>query len=70
VNEQAALDNPAHVSRKEALALVTTNLEKLLGARVGAGDDIVAYLGGDVFDLSSKVTAIFSFRRNSVDLFD
>jgi hypothetical protein len=58
------------VSRKEALALVTTNLEKLLGARVGGSDvDIVAYQGGDVFDLSSKVTGVVSPRRSSVDLF-
>lgn len=58
------------MSRKEALALVTTNLEKLLGAKVAANDaDVVAYHGGDVFDLSSKVMGVVSPRRSLVDLF-
>ena len=63
------MDSPTYVSRKQALALVTTNLEALLGVEVSGNDaDMVAYRGGDVFDLSSKVAAVISPRRSSVDL--
>lgn len=63
------MDSPTYVSRKQALALVTTNLEALLGVEVSGNDaDMVAYRGGDVFDLSSKVAAVVSPRRSSVDL--
>ena len=66
---QAALDSPTRVSKEQALALVTTNLEKLLGVEVHVnGADVVAYRGGDVFDMSSKVTAVISPRHSSVDL--
>ncbi|KAF8590883.1 composite domain of metallo-dependent hydrolase [Ramaria rubella] len=65
----AALESPNQVSKKQALALVSTHLEKLLGASVGAADtDTVAYRGGDAFELSSKVTGIISPRRGLVDL--
>jgi len=65
----AALDSPTHVSREQALALVTTDLEKLLGVEVPGKDaDVVAYRGGDVFNFGSKVVAVVSPRRSSVDL--
>jgi len=43
-------------------------LEKLLGIRE-MDDDMVAYEGGSVFDLSSKVVAVISPQRHGVDFF-
>jgi len=63
------LESPHQVSKNQALALVTTNLETLLGAAVRAADgDIVAYRAGDVLEFDSKVVGIVSPRRSSVDL--
>ena len=54
----------------QALALVSTNLESLLGLNVDAEMmDLVAAEGGNVFDLSAKVVGVISPRREVVDLF-
>ncbi|KLO05758.1 hypothetical protein SCHPADRAFT_917689 [Schizopora paradoxa] len=71
----AALESHGKIDRRTALALVTTNLEKALG--VGAGSkshkgyrqDFVAYKGGDMFNLESKVVGVVSAERGVVDLF-
>ncbi|KAF8522962.1 carbohydrate esterase family 9 protein [Hysterangium stoloniferum] len=56
------------ISQKRALSMVSSNLEKLLGAQVASTQaDIVAYQGGDVFESSSKVIAVISPRRHLVD---
>lgn len=54
----------------QALALVSTNLEKLLGLEIeGEMMDLVAAEGGNVFDLSAKVLGVISSERKAVHLF-
>lgn len=71
---QIALETPS-LSKTEALALVSTNLEKLLGIQASssssgsAGEDLVAFKGGDIFGFESKVVAVISPVREVVDLF-
>jgi hypothetical protein len=58
------------ISKEEAIALASTNLEKVLGAEVGIERaDLVATRGGDLLDMSSEVVAVISPSRNIVDLF-
>lgn len=58
------------LNQSEALALASTNLEKLLGLELEAEHaDLVAVQGGDLFDFESKVVGILSPRRDVVDLF-
>ena len=53
---QAALEAPDYLTREEALALASTNLEKLLGVKVGNTDcDLVATEGGGLLDIEGKV---------------
>lgn len=50
--------------------MATTDLEKLLGVR-GIDEetaDLVAYVGGSMFNLSSKPVAVISPSRATVDL--
>ncbi|KAJ6628787.1 carbohydrate esterase family 9 protein [Mycena sp. CBHHK59/15] len=66
----AMLASNGRISKREALALVTTNLEQLLGVTVDhEAADLVAYSGGSMFDMSSKVGAVMSPQRGEVDLF-
>ena len=59
-----------NISETEALALVSTNLEKLLGLEVDADMmDLVAAEGGGVFDFTAKVIGVISPQREIVDLF-
>ena len=56
----------------QALALASTNLEKLLGNDAGAAlgaSDLVVTQGGDLLSFESKVVGVISPRRGSVDLF-
>ncbi|KIJ54270.1 hypothetical protein M422DRAFT_154278 [Sphaerobolus stellatus SS14] len=56
-------------TKSEALALVSTNVRKLLGGEVDSADeDIVAYMGGDVFDMQAKVVGVVSQKRGEVEL--
>lgn len=59
------------ISRTEALALASTNSEKLLGIHADKAieGDIVATEGGDLLDFESKVVAVISPRRGQVELF-
>ena len=53
------------------MALATTNLEKLLGskgANAQSTHDLVATKGGELLDFGSKVVAIISPRKGTVDL--
>ncbi|KIJ40898.1 hypothetical protein M422DRAFT_75681 [Sphaerobolus stellatus SS14] len=61
----------SNLSKEQALALVTTNLEKLLGVNHWNGShlDIVAYRGGDLLEFGSKVVGVISHTRELVDLF-
>jgi len=68
---QAALETNGRISEEKAYALVTSNLERLLGIR-GIDDqssDLVVYHGGSIFDFSSKVAGVISPSRGLVDLF-
>ncbi|KIJ40920.1 hypothetical protein M422DRAFT_780574 [Sphaerobolus stellatus SS14] len=59
----------SNISTSKALALITTNVEKLLGVSIPSGSaDIVVYHGGNVFDFSSKVVGVISPSRGEVEL--
>ncbi|PCH40798.1 hypothetical protein WOLCODRAFT_24274 [Wolfiporia cocos MD-104 SS10] len=66
----AALETNVRLDQRQAYALATTNLEKILdvGGWIGEDGDLVAYDGGNAFELSSKVVAIVSPTRAQVDL--
>ncbi|KXN89583.1 hypothetical protein AN958_05450 [Leucoagaricus sp. SymC.cos] len=66
----AALESNGRLSEKQAYALVTSDLERLLGVQDIDDDlaDLVAYEGGGLFDSTSKVSAIISPARRIVDL--
>ncbi|KAF8558348.1 composite domain of metallo-dependent hydrolase [Imleria badia] len=65
----AALESSGRISKSEALALASTNLEELLGVNpiVSSSGDLVATLGGSMLDLEAKVVGIISPRRRSVE---
>jgi len=64
----AAIDAMGAISREQAYAIVTTNLEKLLGVDVSS-EDLVATRAGGLLDFTSEVVAVISPVRGSVDLF-
>lgn len=65
----AALESDGTLSRKNAFAIGSVNLEKLLGVETSGEDaDLVATTGGDLLEMSAKVRAIISPRRQKVDL--
>ncbi|GJE95448.1 carbohydrate esterase family 9 protein [Phanerochaete sordida] len=65
-----AIDAGGDISRAKAMAIGSTNIETLLGGKVGAAvaEDLVATEGGDLLDFGSKVIAVLSPRRESVNL--
>ncbi|KAH7339931.1 hypothetical protein B0J17DRAFT_570590 [Rhizoctonia solani] len=66
----AALESNGDIKKQDALALGTTNLQKLLGLEGNdLFGDLVAYRGGDCFDLASRPVAVVSSARATVDLF-
>ncbi|KAI0635470.1 composite domain of metallo-dependent hydrolase [Trametes polyzona] len=63
----AALEANDTISKEQALALVSTNIEQLLGVeRDEHGGDMVATVGGDLAEYS-KVVAVISPTRGVVD---
>ncbi|CAE6350761.1 unnamed protein product [Rhizoctonia solani] len=65
-----ALESNGDIKKQDALALGTTNLQKLLGLEGNELlGDLVAYHGGDCFDLASRPVAVVSSARMMVDLF-
>ncbi|KAF9481821.1 hypothetical protein BDN70DRAFT_830235, partial [Pholiota conissans] len=67
----AILESNGRISEHKAYALVTTNLQNLLGIR-GIDDDmddLVAFEGGNMFNLSSKAVAVISPGRGLVETF-
>jgi len=63
------LESQGQIEARQAYALASTALEKLLGIwGVGDEPDLVAYDGGNAFELSSKVVAVLSPQRGFVDL--
>ncbi|KAL6305041.1 carbohydrate esterase family 9 protein [Sparassis latifolia] len=67
----AAIEAGGQISKAQALALGSTNIEKLLGGRIEIArtHDMVVTDGGDLLDPGSKVIAVISPRRRVVDLF-
>ncbi|KAL6308850.1 hypothetical protein BKA93DRAFT_481716 [Sparassis latifolia] len=61
---------PNVLTKASAIALVSSNVEKLLGVHVGPGEgDLVATSGGDLLSFEGKVVAIISPRMEKVDMF-
>lgn len=57
------------IDETEAYALVSTNLQDILGVTTEGRGDLVAYAGGSVYQTSSKVAAVISGERGRVDVF-
>ncbi|KAK2466065.1 hypothetical protein APHAL10511_001707 [Amanita phalloides] len=66
--EWAMLESNGRIEETDAVSLVTTNLEQLLGIR-GIDEDLVAYEGGGMFEGASKVVGVICPGRMQVDLF-
>ncbi|KIM80183.1 hypothetical protein PILCRDRAFT_73396 [Piloderma croceum F 1598] len=66
----AALESDGKISKAQAIALATTNVEKALGLPSGPWHDIVAYSGGNIFDFKSTVVGVVSAQRRVVDIFN
>ncbi|KAG6900265.1 hypothetical protein C0993_000718 [Termitomyces sp. T159_Od127] len=62
----AAIEAGGRISRLEALALGTVNVQKLLGVEVDAAKvDLVVTRGGELLDFDSKVVAVLSSKGAS-----
>src|ERR1700683_4739755 len=69
LNHQAALEAHGEISKAEALALASVNLEKLLGVEPDhSQNDLVATRGGTLLDFQSRVVGLISARRGVVNL--
>ncbi|KAJ6468464.1 hypothetical protein C8R45DRAFT_1018898 [Mycena sanguinolenta] len=64
-----ALESNGSISKEEALAMASSNIEKLLGIRSAPNSEFAVTRGGDLFSLESKVIAMVSSKRGVVDLF-
>ncbi|TFK44771.1 hypothetical protein BDQ12DRAFT_673545 [Crucibulum laeve] len=65
----AAIEAGGRISKEEAFAIGSSNVEKLLGGEARAEiHDLVATRGGDLLDARAKVVAVISPRRQLVDL--
>lgn len=58
------------ISKSQALAIASTNTEKLLGIapETALFNDLIVAQGGDIFDMESKVIGIISPLRSQVEL--
>ena len=66
---QAALESGDTISKAQAIALVSTNVEKLLGIERDPDEtELVVTTGGDLLEYS-KVVAVISPSRGVVDIF-
>jgi len=65
-----AIDAGGSISKAQAIAIGSTNVEKLLGSKMETEDqyEFVATEGGDLLDYSSKIRAIISSRHGVVHL--
>jgi hypothetical protein len=67
---QAALESGGRISKADALALVSTKVEELIGIeRYSELADLVVTEGGDLLSFEAKVIGIISSAREKVDLF-
>ncbi|TFK54413.1 composite domain of metallo-dependent hydrolase [Heliocybe sulcata] len=64
----AALEADGSIDKAQAIALGSTNVEKLLGVDVTTerAPELVARQGGDLLDMASKVVAVISPRKGLV----
>ncbi|KAF7355475.1 Carbohydrate esterase family 9 protein [Mycena sanguinolenta] len=65
----AMLASNGLIGKDEVYALVSSNLEDLLGVTTEGIGDLVAYARGGPFETSSKTVAVISSQRGQVDLF-
>ena len=67
---QAYIQAAGQISKSQALAIASTNTEKLLGIAPETAllNDLVVTQGGDLFDMESKVIGIVSPLREQVEL--
>ncbi|CAA7259139.1 unnamed protein product [Cyclocybe aegerita] len=63
----AALEAKETLSKAEAIALASVNLERLLGVQTPIAD-LIALKGGSFFDFESKVVGVISPQRKVVEL--
>ncbi|KAG5644405.1 hypothetical protein DXG03_008572 [Asterophora parasitica] len=63
----AALESNGTISKRDAIELATTRLDRALGAKSVL--DLVAYRGGSIFDLESKVAGVVSMQRGTIEMF-
>ncbi|KAJ3511745.1 hypothetical protein NLJ89_g3919 [Agrocybe chaxingu] len=66
-NVTAALEAKETLSKAEAIALASVNLERLLGVQTPIAD-LIALQGGSFFDFESNVVAVISPQRKVVEL--
>ena len=67
---QVAIEAGGAISRADAIALGSVNLENLLGGDTKDGNaDLVAWRGGDMFEAGSKAVAVISPRLKLVHIF-
>jgi hypothetical protein len=64
---QAALEANGTLSKLEAYALASVNLERLLGIQV-SNTDLVAVKHGDLLGFEGEVISVISPQRQTVDL--
>jgi len=68
--QKASLDADGLLGKGDALALASTNFNKIFGLYDDEfEDDLVVYEGGDVFSMESKVVGIVSPRMRQVEMF-
>ncbi|KAJ7600764.1 carbohydrate esterase family 9 protein [Mycena floridula] len=58
----------SEISKADALALATVNVEKIFG--LDSSNDLVATKGGEIFDFQGKVVAMINAKRGVVDLLE
>lgn len=64
---QIALETNGALSKSDAFALASVNLERLLGVQ-NPITDLVAVKGGTLLDFEGKVVGVISPQRGVVDL--
>ncbi|KAJ6629347.1 hypothetical protein B0H10DRAFT_2388381 [Mycena sp. CBHHK59/15] len=66
-----ALKSDSNINNAQVLARASTNIELALRLEeIWTGmDELVAYRGGEIFDMESKVVGVVSARRAAVELF-
>ncbi|KAH7888764.1 composite domain of metallo-dependent hydrolase [Phlebopus sp. FC_14] len=63
----AALESNGQISKSQALALASINLERLLGIKGRSSNDLVMTRSGTIFDVEAKIVGIISSRQGIVE---